>query len=147
MRQWLDEGWEGFPVSLNYSRITILEPEILEETCGITDRYRIPHRLISIEITETISAVDNISLKAITTAFTKAGYGISLDDFGQQSKAISMCFMISRINILKIDRSIVTDMSHNPKAGIVAQRNLRPAKALRSVRWPRAWRQRNRQIF
>lgn len=26
MRQWLDEGWEGFPVSLNYSRITILEP-------------------------------------------------------------------------------------------------------------------------
>ncbi len=130
MRQWLDEGWEGFPVSLNYSRITILEPGILEETCGITDRYRIPHRLISIEITETISAVDNISLKAITTAFTEAGYGISLDDFGTEYSNIHVLYDLP-IKILKIDRSIVTDMFHNPKAGIVAQSVFAACKSLK----------------
>ena len=130
MRQWLDEGWEGFPVSLNYSRITILEPGILEETCGITDRYRIPHRLISIEITETISAVDNISLKAITTAFAEAGYGISLDDFGTEYSNIHVLYDLP-IKILKIDRSIVTDMFHNPKAGIVAQSVFAACKSLK----------------
>lgn len=120
MRQWLDEGWDGFPVSLNYSRVTILEPGILEETCRITNHYRIPRQMISIEITETVSAVDNISLKAITTEFTKAGYGISLDDFGTEYSNIHVLYDLP-IGVLKMDRSVITDMFHNRKAGIVAQ--------------------------
>lgn len=120
MRQWLDEGWSGFPISLNYSRVTILEPGILEETCRITARYRIPPRLISIEITETVSAVDNISLKSVAAEFTKAGYNISLDDFGTEYSNIHVLYDLP-IRVLKMDRSVITEMFYNQKARIVAQ--------------------------
>ena len=65
LSNWLKTTWKPFPISINYSRATILEPGILEETNKIVESYNIPKELIEIEVTESIGSIDSASLKNI----------------------------------------------------------------------------------
>lgn len=118
MRQWMDEGWEPFPISLNFSKTTILEPGILKETNRITERFRIPKELLEIEVTETISSMDNVSLQDIVNQFINEGYKIALDDFGSEYSNIYILYSLN-LTSLKLDRRIVSDIYHDSKARIV----------------------------
>ena len=120
MRQWMDEGWEAFPISLNFSRTTILEPGILTETNRITEYFHIPKELIEIEVTETISSMDNVSLQDIVNQFIKEGYKIALDDFGSEYSNIYVLYSLN-LTSLKLDRRIVSDIYHDKKARMVVE--------------------------
>ncbi len=120
IREWLDAGWKGFPISLNYSRATILEPGILEETNRIVESMGVPKHLIEIEVTESIGSIDAVSLKAIVEQFVEAGYKISLDDFGAEYSNIYVLYSL-RINSLKLDRRIVGDIYHDERARVVVE--------------------------
>ena len=78
LKKWIECGWKPFPISLNFSRTTILEPGILEETNEIVEGIGVPKELIQIEVTETIGSIDASSLKEIVEQFTEAGYKIAL---------------------------------------------------------------------
>lgn len=118
--KWLKEGWKPFPISLNYSRATILEPDILEETNRIVERYGVPKELLEIEITESIGSIDNMSLKKIVEQFADSGYGIALDDYGAEYSNVYVLYSL-RLNTLKLDRRIINDIYHDEKAKIVVE--------------------------
>ena len=115
MRQWLDEGWKGYPVSLNFSRATILEPDILTETNRIVESCGVPKELIEIEITETISSTDSMGLQEIVHQLAQAGYRIAIDDFGADYSNIYVLYLLD-IHTLKLDRKIINDVYCNERA-------------------------------
>lgn len=120
IRKWTDLGWSPFPISFNYSRVTILEPDILKETNEIVERYGISKDLLEIEITESIGSIDNISLKNIVEEFSDSGYKIALDDYGAEYSNVYALYSL-RLNTLKLDRRIVNDIYHDEKAKIVVE--------------------------
>lgn len=120
MRRWLDDGWEGFPVSLNFSRATILEPGILEVTNRIVEHWDIPKKQIEIEITETISSIDSIGLQDIVGRLSREGYRIAIDDFGADYSNIYVLYLLD-IDTLKFDRKIINDIYYNKRAQTVVQ--------------------------
>lgn len=120
LRQWMACGREPFPISLNFSRATILEPGILEEVNRIVESFGIPKQLLEIEVTETIGSIDNASLKAIVNQFVQAGYQIALDDFGAEYSNIYVLYSLN-ISTLKLDRRIISDIYHDNRARLVVK--------------------------
>lgn len=120
LKDWIEEGWKPFPISLNYSRATILEPDILWETNRIVEAYGIAKELIEIEITESISSIDNVSFKAIVEQFTDCGYQIALDDYGAEYSNVYVLYSLN-LSTLKLDRRIINDIYHNEKAKTVVE--------------------------
>lgn len=129
LKKWIESGWEPFPVSLNYSRATILEPDILEETNQIVEDAGIPKEFIQIEVTETIGSIDTSSLKCIVERFTKAGYKIALDDFGAEYSNIYVLYSL-KLSALKLDRRIVSDIYHDKRARVVVESVINICKKL-----------------
>lgn len=120
MKKWLALGWKPFPISLNFSRATILEPGILEETDKIVEEIGVPKELLQIEVTETIGSIDNNSLKGIVERFKEAGYKFALDDFGAEYSNIYVLYSL-HLDALKLDRRIISDIYHDARAGVVVE--------------------------
>lgn len=120
IRMWIDQGWEPFTISLNYSRATILEPGILEETDRIVEEWGVPKHLLEIEVTESIGSIDSAGLKHIVNEFVEAGYKIALDDFGAEYSNIYVLYSLN-ISSLKLDRRIVSDIYHDGRARMVVE--------------------------
>lgn len=120
IKKWMDSGWKPFPVSLNYSRATILEPGILEETERIVQKAGIPKNLIEIEVTESIGSIDSVGLKEIANKFVENGYKIALDDFGAEYSNIYVLYSL-RLSSLKLDRRIIGDIYHDRRARLVVE--------------------------
>lgn len=117
-KEWTAAGYEPYPISLNYSRATILEPGILEETNRIVDDAGISRHLIEIEVTESIGSIDNIGLKQIVNQFVEAGYPVAMDDFGAEYSNIYTLYSL-KLEALKLDRRIVSDIYHDARARLV----------------------------
>jgi EAL domain-containing protein (putative c-di-GMP-specific phosphodiesterase class I) len=72
------------------------------------DKYKIPHDLIEVELTETTSEVEFGELKRMTTALRNLGFHISIDDFGIGYSSLNLIKDIPW-NVLKIDKSFLPD--------------------------------------
>ena len=107
-----EEGRKVFPISFNFSKITLLEDDIFEKVEEISDRYNISRDLLEIEITETIGDIENDKITHIANEFHKRGFRLSMDDFGTQYSSISVLSLM-RFDILKIDRSMVNNLIEN----------------------------------
>ena len=68
---------------------------------------------LDLEITETAVMQDIAQVQQAITQFRKLGCGISLDDFGTGLSSLSQLHALA-LTKLKIDRSFVTGVHHNP---------------------------------
>lgn len=120
LTRWREAGWRILPVSLNFSRITLLESDILETLCRICDSYNIPHQWIEIEITETAGEMEREIVAEIGGNIKSKGFRLSLDDFGSEYSSMSMLAAIE-FDTLKMDRSLLLDLEKNTRCRAVLE--------------------------
>lgn len=120
LEQWQRTGYELRPVSVNFSRITLLEADLMAMLLSILNKYDVPRDMIEIEITETIGEMEKETLAEIGSHFQEAGFRIALDDFGTRYTSITM-LTIMKFDVLKLDRSLILDLVHNEGNRIVVQ--------------------------
>lgn len=106
IRNWLDEGFDVVPVSVNFSKVHLANENFANEIVQMIKRYRVPTKYIEVEFTESANMED-------TTMLTQAvdilkGYGIasSMDDFGTGSSSLSLLTSLP-VDVLKIDKSLL----------------------------------------
>lgn len=106
MRRWLDEGRKVVPISVNISRVDCRQQNLEQILIDMADRYQIPHQLIEIELTESAFFENADILMEKLAALRKAGFIISIDDFGSGYSSLSV---ISRmpIDVIKMDQSFL----------------------------------------
>jgi EAL domain-containing protein (putative c-di-GMP-specific phosphodiesterase class I) len=109
-RAWLDggEGRKLVPMSINFSRKHIKNPELPNAIERIMDKYNIPHDAIEIEFTETTTEIEFNALKQIVTDLRGKGIYASVDDFGIGLSSLSILKDIPWKTI-KIDKSFVPE--------------------------------------
>lgn len=112
IRRWLDEGKPTVRISVNLSRRHLIDLDLLDHILSIVDKYRIPHHLIEIELTETTTDVEFKDLKRVVTGLQKAGIITSVDDFGIGYSSLNLIRDIPW-NILKVDKNFLPLDEHN----------------------------------
>ena len=112
LTDWKKRGRELIPVSVNFSRITLLERDLFQVLTDMQKKYDIPPRLVMIEITESIGDIERKVIESIGSKLREAGFRISLDDFGANYANMSI-LSIMQFDEVKLDKSLMDDLVVN----------------------------------
>ena len=110
LRGWIDSGVNPPRVSVNISRRDLAEPDLAGRICSIADKYRIPHDMLEIELTETYGTDEFSMMTKLIKALSERGFKISIDDFGSGYSTLTMLKSI-KADIIKLDRAFIKDMT------------------------------------
>ncbi|WP_423362741.1 putative bifunctional diguanylate cyclase/phosphodiesterase [Clostridioides difficile] len=130
IREWMDEGQEVVPISVNLSRMHFVNSNFIEKFKLIVDKYKIPTSLIELELTET-AVLDNIEgLLDTMNNLKENGFVISMDDFGTGYSSLNLLKELP-VDILKLDRAFFTEKDESNNEKIVISNVIKMAKELK----------------
>lgn len=89
MKAYLDAHRIVVPVSINLSRMDLIEYHIHERINDILEEYHIPHQFIKIEITETMVMHNEAFITKHIERFHEDGFEVWMDDFGSGSSSLN----------------------------------------------------------
>ncbi|MEG1923971.1 MAG: diguanylate cyclase [Clostridia bacterium] len=129
MQNWKDKGMELIPISVNYSKQTILDKEAILETEKIMSKYNIPYKFVEIEITESIGNLERTTIVAACHKFKEKGFMLALDDFGSDYSSLSI-LSSAQFDTVKIDKSLINDIVTRQQSLIIVESVLNMCKRL-----------------
>lgn len=112
------EGIECPPISLNFSRTTLMESDIVTSVEALIARYHTDKSKIEIEITESFSDMGKGALFQVANGLYQSGFSISLDDFGTKYTNLSILSELE-FDTLKLDKSLIHSLAHHSKQTII----------------------------
>ncbi len=129
LRKRLDEGKPVVPVSMNVSRIHLMDDALLHYIDELLQEYKLPPELLEFELTENIY-IDNMenALKYLTQ-LRKRGIKVSMDDFGSGYSSLNMLNNLP-IDVLKLDRVFLAKGELSPEDKIIVSCIVEMAKKL-----------------
>ena len=99
-------------VRVNASALQLAEHGLLDEIDEILMSTGLDPTLLNIEITETALLRQTVTASENIAGINERGIGIAIDDFGTGYASLSYLLRYP-INVLKIDRSFITDITTN----------------------------------
>jgi len=126
-----DQG-HNLHISVNFSRVTLLEPYIVDVISGICAENNVSPSSITIEVTESVGKMDNEQLKELIKKLKTAGFSISLDDFGSQYSNLAILAALD-FDEVKFDRSLVSTLEENEKSRVVMENGMSLCRALQGT--------------
>ncbi len=130
MRRWLDAGIDFGHVAINASAAEFRSKEFEDQILESLRTNGIPAHYLELEVTETVflgRGAEGVE-KALRT-LSAEGVKIALDDFGTGYASLSHLKQFP-VDIIKIDRSFVHDLAHNPDDTVILQAVLNLARNL-----------------
>lgn len=112
MEEWQKQDIELFPVSLNFSRRTLLEDDLLKTVETIKNRYNVDPKYIEIEVTESVGDLEKEAICMVLKQLENLGFLILLDDFGVKYSNLSI-LSEAKFHGLKLDKSMVKNLGYN----------------------------------
>ncbi len=120
IRSWKQRRLPVLPVTLNFSRHTLKEENIVEKVNDVVDKYGVEHSFIGIEITESAGGMERRRLIEVSQQIIQCGYRLYLDDFGSQYSNISILTSLP-LHGLKFDKSVINDLYSNPATRLLVK--------------------------
>ncbi len=118
LQQWKSEGKPLIPISVNFSRLTLLEENLVDSIGAVLRKYDLSSEYIEIEITETIGEMERETISQVGKNLKNNGYKIALDDFGTKYTNLSMLTTID-FDVLKLDGSLVKRLEESEKNQVI----------------------------
>lgn len=129
IRDWLDEGYDPVPISVNVSRVHIYDSNIIEIFKNLAIKYRVPTYLIELELTETTYFDNYDMLTKIILDLKREGFILSIDDFGSGYTSLNMLKDIP-IDVIKFDKEFTKEILSTERGKTVIQYTIAMAKQL-----------------
>lgn len=126
IRDWMDQGEEVLPISVNMSRKHFQSEDYLDTLRHLIDTYRIPKEYLEIEITETIDeneTHDNIM------RLKEDGFTLLMDDFGSGYSSLNV-LKDTQFDIIKIDRAFLQDFLGSERGQKIVENIIRMTSAI-----------------
>ncbi len=120
IQMWIEKGYKAIPISINFSRLHLLNQDFVYEICQMTKKYNVPNHLIEIELTETIMTENEDKMRAVVKDLRKEGFLVSIDDFGSGYSSLGLLKNIF-VDTIKIDRTFFISYLDKKKANIVIE--------------------------
>ena len=128
-KRWHDAGWEGLRVGVNLSGKQFYQPDLIEVVTGVLAESGLAARYLDIELTEGLVMTDIDHALATMNTLKGLGVQLSLDDFGTGYSSLSYLKRFP-IDVLKIDKSFVRDITTDPDAAAIARSIISLAQSL-----------------
>lgn len=132
LNQTLPRYGKQIVLSVNVSRITMLQPNFIEYYCSIKRRYQIPSGLIELEFTESVVVEDVAYFGEIIKKLNDNGFLCAMDDFGTGQSSLNVLQALP-LDILKLDQMFFRDKTNKQRKHIIVANILKMAKQLQMV--------------
>lgn len=129
LAKWLEEGRNPEPISVNISRVSLYNPRLAEIICTLVEKYKIPPRMLQLELTESAYTNNPLAIKEMMERFQEAGFSILMDDFGSGYSSLNVLKDIA-VDILKIDMKFLSDTDKQGRSENILASVVRMAKWL-----------------
>ncbi len=120
IKTWSKEGKKEFPISVNFSRYSLMEPEFIKRLKQICEKYQISPAYMEIEITERAGDMPEVDMGSLIAGLRREGFGVTIDDFGTDYANLALLSAVE-FDVLKLDISMVKDVADNPKTQAIIQ--------------------------
>lgn len=110
----LKRGRRAIPISVNFSLIEFYDDNFVDKVLSVLEKYKIPHELLEIEITEAGYLVNLHKCKQIIKKLNDQGIFMLMDDFGTSNSQISI-FRQLPFDGIKIDKSYIDNIVTSEK--------------------------------
>ena len=136
IRAWKERFGRSVPVSVNVSRIDMMDPELADTRCGIVRENGIDFSDLHLEITESAYTEDAKQIVEVVSGLRDTGFLIEMDDFGSGYSSLNMLSALP-IDVLKLDMmfirtafsgagntrmiEIILDISHSLSVPMIAE--------------------------
>ena len=127
LRHRLDNNLEYVPISFNLSRLDFILMDPFQMVLRLTNKYDIPHRLIKIEITESVVMSNPEEMKNVISKFKNENFDIWMDDFGSAYSSLNMLKEFD-LDEIKLDMEFVKIL--NDKSKIIIKNVIAMSKDL-----------------
>lgn len=107
-------------ISVNFSREHAKDKQFIERLNKLVDSYGIDKYYFGVEITESDVSADKTEVMEWVKEIEKAGYMVSIDDFGSGMSSMSFVKDVPA-RVLKIDRSFLNDNCMTEKGRITLE--------------------------
>ncbi len=111
LAEWCKQGLNPYPVSINISKVDLLEPDLPEYLESIVRKYQIPHDIFQLEITESAYVDASVDVTSILKSFKNKGFTILMDDFGSGYSSLNTLREFP-IDVIKIDLKFLTNFNN-----------------------------------
>jgi EAL domain-containing protein (putative c-di-GMP-specific phosphodiesterase class I) len=118
-REWQDLGYTPIRMSVNLSAVQFHQPELFETVAAVLEATGLDARWLELELTESMLMNDPRTTIATLRRFKDVGIHLSIDDFGTGYSSLSYLKRFP-IDALKIDRSVVREITTNPDDAAIA---------------------------
>lgn len=108
-KQWLVQGFAGFPIAVNVSSRQFWSEHFVDNILDLLKKYDLPGSCLEIELTERVAMDNPEKAVEMMKMLRAAGVRLSIDDFGTGYSSLAYLRWMP-VNVLKIDRSFVTDI-------------------------------------
>ncbi len=113
--RWRDKLGVEFPVSVNLSRMEILDPSIEDELTDLISSNNLSPKEFKLEVTESAYTDDADQLIESINKLRADGFEIEMDDFGSGYSSLNMISSLP-IDVLKMDMKFIRDIKADRKA-------------------------------
>lgn len=114
METWLDEGLR-LPVSVNIAGYHMQQDNFVGALQALLALHpRVPPHYLELEVLESSALEDIAHVSRVIDACGRIGVGVALDDFGTGYSSLAYLKRLPAA-VIKIDRSFVCDMLHDPE--------------------------------
>ncbi len=118
LKVWTNQGYTNFKLAINLSPRQFQDSNITSFISQTIDKYQVNPAQIELEITETLSMSNLNNTLRILNELKSLGVSIAIDDFGTGHSSLAYLKKFP-INILKIDRSFIMDITTNEEDKII----------------------------
>lgn len=122
MQQWHVWARRGLQVevAVNLSARSLLDAELPEHVAALLDRWGMPPRLLTLELTESFLMAESARSIGVMAELSNVGVHLSVDDFGTGYSSLSYLKRLP-IDEIKVDRSFVTNMQRDTNDAMIVR--------------------------
>ena len=120
VKTWRTSGWPEMSVSVNVSSQQFKHADVARTVTDVLRRADLPPEALELEITESMVMADGDNDTLALRDLKAIGVRVALDDFGTGFSSLSVVTKFP-LDVLKMDRSIVSEVDADPGAASVAQ--------------------------
>ena len=129
LRRWHEQGHVRLGVSVNVSARQLDQPDFTEMVNRVIADTGVDPRAVELELTESVLIERTDHAGRMLSALRAKGLRIAIDDFGTGHASLTYLRQLA-VDVVKLDRSFVGGVEHNPKDRALSTAIAEMARAL-----------------
>ncbi|MCR5187752.1 MAG: bifunctional diguanylate cyclase/phosphodiesterase [Treponema sp.] len=118
IRKCMNQGIPIVPISTNFSRYDVIEPDFVERLEECRSIYNVPIEKIRVEITETAVVEGSAYISSVVNKLQEHGYIVEMDDFGSGYSSLNVLKDIN-FDIIKLDMRFMSNKEKNERGSTI----------------------------